>query len=254
VSGGRREDSAVATAQALPAPAPGSTRYFVLLYCPRARRLALATLLSVADEIGAGLRHQTDHAVAHARLEWWRQEAQRFARGAPEHPWLSGWLRADPADRALELGSLTDAAAIDLAQAHLGGRSEWQLYGALFVLAARLLAGSVLADQHQQGLRELGQYVARREHAAPALATRPALQLVLQPALQPQIVPLLVWSALAERQAQRRERAQSHGVAAAQPRPLEVIAANLSAWKAARQALRGRFRLAQSKPPVTRVE
>ncbi len=51
------------------APQPGSARYFALLYSPRAQRPALARLLALADEIGAGVTRRLDHDVAHARLE-----------------------------------------------------------------------------------------------------------------------------------------------------------------------------------------
>lgn len=224
--------SAGASAEALPEPVPGSTRYFVLLYCERPRRRALATLLAVADEIDAGRARGMDHALAHVRLDWWREELQRFERGSPQHPWLSAWLRERPQDRSLELSSLSEAAAIDLAGSRLAGRSEHRLACALFVLAARLLAaGSAALDappgQLEPQLQALGRYLAALEHeggSAPAPA--------LDPLLQPRLTPLLVWIALAERAAARRPRGRAG---------FDMLADNLTAWRAARRARRGRF-------------
>src|SRR5579862_7871234 len=96
------------------APAPGSHRYFTLLYAPASRREELNTLLAVADEIGAP-SHAADHTVAHVRLEWWRREADRFAGGEPEHPWLRALLMHHPSTARPNLRSLVDAAAVDLA-------------------------------------------------------------------------------------------------------------------------------------------
>jgi hypothetical protein len=219
--------SAVATAPSLPEPAPGSTRYFVLLYCPSDRRRALATLLAVADEIEAGLTRSMDHAVAHVRLEWWRQEQQRFARGAPEHPWLSAWLREQPQDRTIDLSALTEAAAIDLASARLAARAERRLAGARFVLGAQLLAPEAPMAQLEQQLRALGSYVAALEQnsseAAPLLPPASA---------QGPLTPLLVWVALAEGKAARATRAAGR---------FAMLADNFIAWSAARRARRGRY-------------
>jgi hypothetical protein len=255
--------SSISTATSLPPIAPGSTRYFVQLYCPAARRDALATLLAVADEIGAGLSRQIDHSVAHARLEWWRQETQRFGRAAPAHPWLRAWLRASPADCSLELEALTDAAAIDLANQRLGDCPASELTGALFTLAARLLAEGALTHESEPSLRALGQYTAELESAAfnsaasDAPTATPAATLKtsarssapqVNPALQPPIVPLLVWAALAERKAVRRRRRtlreRRHGQSTAREPAgrLDLLTDNFIAWRAARAALRGRYR------------
>ena len=224
--------SAPAARDSLPDAAPGSTRYFVLLYCPSPYRQPLATLIAVADEIDCGRARSMDHAVAHVRLDWWRAELQRFALGAPEHPWLSAWLREQPQDRSLGLERLAEAAAIDLASARLAARTDHCLASALFVLGAKLLGIETPAPQLEQQLRALGRYVASLEHevsaAAPVLPDAP---------VQPRLTPLLVWAALAERKAARRPRAAGR---------FDMLADNFIAWRAARRAQRGRFALVRA--------
>ena len=100
-----------------PTPQPGSARYFALLYAARARRPALARLLALADEIGAGVARGLDHDVAHARLAWWRHEAEQYALGRAQHPWLRAWPDERDGGPRFDLEPLLHAAAIDLAQA-----------------------------------------------------------------------------------------------------------------------------------------
>ena len=193
---------------AAPAPAAGSIEYFALLYTPRAQRPALATLIALREELEAGIDRALDHAVAHARLEWWRAEAARFVRGEPQHPWLRALWQQDEASRALDLSRLIDAGARDLATRQLQGRSSNELQAALFHAAAQLLGGQALSSEAQRALAEL----ARRSAAsASSPSSSSDAELHIEPALQPRIAPLLVWYALAA----RRDREQFGGDLAA---------------------------------------
>jgi len=228
----------------VPEPAAGSIGYFTLLYTPRERRAAVRTLLALADEIGAGVIRQLDHGLAHARLTWWRQEAQRLAAGSPAHPWLIAWRREGAAP--LDVAALIDAAAIDLASEHLAASRARQLPQSRFVLTAALLSAgtptAVLIAQRHDLLAALGLRVDALEHPA-AVDPQPIERLRVDPILQPVLAPLLVWAALAARQARRRERraaAQSSTIAAP---AVDALADNLIAWHAARAARRGHFRL-----------
>src|SRR5579862_4416777 len=118
-------------------PSPGSHRYFVLLYTPAARRRALATLLALADELGAEPVAGADHGVAHTRLAWWRHEAERFRHGAPEHPWLRSLQATASTD--FDLIPLVEGAEVDLAARTLRNEPSACLFRALFIAAARLL-------------------------------------------------------------------------------------------------------------------
>ena len=62
------------------------SRYLAWLYSTEARKPVLATLLNIESEIASGLRPGLEHHVAHARLQWWSEEAERVAEGRPVHP------------------------------------------------------------------------------------------------------------------------------------------------------------------------
>ena len=104
-------------AQHPPGPVPGSARSFALLYCPQRQRREFGLLLALESELGAGLARGLDHALAHARLDWWREEAARHAQGAARHPWLRANASAPgAATPRWELGALVHAALVDLAR------------------------------------------------------------------------------------------------------------------------------------------
>jgi hypothetical protein len=222
---------------ALPEPLAGSIRYFVLLYTPQARRRALASLLALADEIGAGLERQLDHALAHTRLDWWHREADRYRGGITQHPLLRILLDATSEGARLDLQPLILAAQIDLAEeqhvAAVGARTR----GALFVLAATLLGAAGLADEQREALAELGALSVQHERslsaAEPSSAERTALQPILArlgAKLQPTVAPLLIWVVLAA----RKKKSGSL---------LEGFSENLRAWSVARRAAQGNLRI-----------
>jgi hypothetical protein len=238
----------------VPEPAPGSARFFTLLYTPSERRAAVRTLLALGDEIGAGLGRQLDHGVAHIRLEWWRHEAQRFAAGEPAHPWLVAWQREGVP--APDLSALIEAAAIDLASQHLAALAARRLPQALFVLAAHLLAANTpqaaLIGEHEEQIAALGRTIDALEHAAESADARSPGPAPWAPALQSALAPLLVWAAFAAHQARRRSRhhrREQRGQQAAGKSPtmtgsvVDGIVDNVVAWRAARAARRGRFHL-----------
>jgi phytoene/squalene synthetase len=107
-----------------PAP-PGSARYFAWLYAGEAGREPLALLLTIEHEIEASLRAGVEHHIAHLRLQWWREECARFARGAPVHP-ATRRLGELVGDRAatFDLAGLVDSVAWDLAAAPSETRAE----------------------------------------------------------------------------------------------------------------------------------
>jgi hypothetical protein len=216
-----------------PAPAPGSARYFALLYTPAAQRAALARLLGLADEIGAGIARALDHEVAHARLEWWRHEAAQYAAGRAQHPWLR-----EPPESAmgprLDLQALVQAAAIDLAQGLQRPTGDEQLRRAVFTAAAQVLGAGPLSAAQREALGDLGALSWRLERSAPApqgataTLSLQALLARLGPALQPKLAPLLVWAAIAAR-------------AAKNAAPAQGFIDNIRAWSVARRAAAGKL-------------
>jgi hypothetical protein len=248
---------------ALPSPPTGSPRYFALLYTQAALRPVLGTLLALADEISAGGARALDHSVAHVRLDWWRGEAERYARGEPQHPWLRALLAQHPASSGLDLESLMHAAAVDLATQTLGAAPGAALPGvkvqrAVFELAADALHAdrhtAPLSPQVKRTLGDLGERVLELERfatGAPATSATPAAIAAaigelrrqnghIERALQPQLAPLLVWIAVAIAQARRRAR-RTPGHRGSM---FDGFADNMLAWNTARSAMRRRMRLA----------
>jgi hypothetical protein len=244
-------------------PAEGSPRHFALLYSPASARAKLATLLALAHEFDAG--RSLDHALAHLRLEWWHGEAERYARGEPQHPWLRALLTQDP-ERRLNLQRLVEAAAVDLATETLSSQPAVATARTLFELAETALRAPADAHppspQQQCALGDLGERAGELERFAsaagdsaaagspsPELTPTPAPARLLEAArrqaqaiersLQPRVAPLLVWIALAARQALRRARRAHRSGGSG----LDGFADNMVAWHAARRAARGRFRI-----------
>lgn len=247
---------------ALPPLPTGSPRYFALLYTQAALRPVLGTLLALADEISAGGARALDHSVAHVRLDWWRGEAERYARGEPQHPWLRALLARHPAGGGLDVESLVHAAALDLATQTLSAQHGAALAGIKVQRAVFELAADALhTDRHaarpspqvKRTLGDLGEQVYELERfasGAPTASATPAAiaaaigELRRQTAhidrpLQPQLAPLLVWIALAIAQALRRAgRATAHAGSM-----FDGFADNMLAWNVARSAMRGRTRI-----------
>lgn len=126
---------------------PGSLRYFSTLFAPARARPLLEAVHAFDAEIRDLLNAQ-DHDVAHARMQWWRAEVDRYAAGRPQHPITVGLLGLthcashDP----LLLHEALAAADLDLARMTYCSWIELEAYafrctGSLQTLAAAALAG-----------------------------------------------------------------------------------------------------------------
>src|SRR4051812_2877762 len=69
-----------------PSSALSPERYLAWLYSPPEQQPVLAALCQIEAEIAGSLKSGIDHHVAHARLQWWREECERTAQGRPVHP------------------------------------------------------------------------------------------------------------------------------------------------------------------------
>jgi len=147
-------------------PELSATRRLAWLYSSAQQRLAIAGLTALEREIGASLRPGLDHQVAHTRLEWWREECARTARGHPGHPLtreLAGLFAPQGGAPLHDLGGLVDTAVWDLARATFDTRPELAAYcerwsAAMIVPLVRLAApGSSFAQVPALGasLREI---------------------------------------------------------------------------------------------------
>ena len=139
-------------------PEADTPRFLAWLYSTPARQPLLAALCASEREVGASVRPEVDHQVAHTRLEWWREEFARCAAGHPAHP-LTRELRARlealaPAarvDSALaQLSGLTDAATWDLASATFERRMELTAYCRRW--AAAMIAPLTVSPDGQEPL------------------------------------------------------------------------------------------------------
>ena len=77
-----------------PTNALSSERYLAWLYSPQDQQAVLAALCQIEAEVAASLRHGIEHHVAHARLQWWREECERAAQGRAAHPLTRELVRA----------------------------------------------------------------------------------------------------------------------------------------------------------------
>src|SRR5262249_38254650 len=107
------------------------SRRLAVIYSPASERPVLEALVEVESQIAASLRERLDHHVAHIRLQWWREECARLAKGHPAPPLTRTLLTAfsNGPTAALEgVCGLVDAATWDLATATFETRRELTAY------------------------------------------------------------------------------------------------------------------------------
>jgi hypothetical protein len=235
---------------------PGSIADLVHLYCPVQVRAVLADLLALEAEIRTSARPDLDHAIAHARLEWWQAEAERALAGKAVHP-LTRALCAALAPHSLDLRLLVYSARLELAGLASAHAEAWHTFyegslGTVFVVLGLALASTA----RPATLRALGGALQQLtiERGAPRPALGAALQ-ALPPALQPALRPLLVWVALVGWRTAR-------GIAVPDEAPPPGVWLGLAqqwvAWRAARAAeagaFRWRWRPAAIAPPIENIQ
>ncbi len=114
-------------------------RHLAWLYSTDAQKPVLAALLEIEAEIASGLRTGIEHHVAHARLQWWSEEAERVEQGRPVHPLGRELVKA----RAGADGHISD---VSEAESRVGGiagfvdTAVWDLASATFETRKELTA------------------------------------------------------------------------------------------------------------------
>jgi 15-cis-phytoene synthase len=111
----------------------GTPRYFAWLYGDARLQALLAALFGIETEINAALQPGLEHSVAHVRMTWWAEEAQRLHTGHALHPLtralLAQWPQAPAAPSAgPDVSGLVEVAAWDLAGATFETRRDLALY------------------------------------------------------------------------------------------------------------------------------
>jgi phytoene synthase len=99
------------------AAASGSSFYYSFLFLPQDTRRAITAFYALCRELDDVVDECHDPDVATNKLNWWRSELERMARGAPEHP-VTRALIDTPQGRTLPqvlLLEIVDGMAMDLA-------------------------------------------------------------------------------------------------------------------------------------------
>lgn len=68
------------------APPAGTARWYAWLFTPPRARGTVALLFALESEWRSIVARSTEHAVAHLKLRWWREEIQRLQVGESRHP------------------------------------------------------------------------------------------------------------------------------------------------------------------------
>ena len=104
----------------------GTPRYFAWLYAGERMQAILRPLFGIESEINAALQPGLEHSVAHARMNWWGEEAQRLRGGHALHPLTRALLAQRPQGAASgpDVSGLVDVATWDLAAATFETRAE----------------------------------------------------------------------------------------------------------------------------------
>lgn len=145
------------------AAAPGSMRYFSLLYAPEDRREQVCALYVIDAEIRESAQ-SVNHDVAHTRLQWWRGEIDRLVNGNPQHPAtrLLHEARAIESAAYSKLHELLVAADMDLVRMTYSNMRELRAYcsrsgGAIQeLMAAQLLAPAPLDEVNRATANRIG--------------------------------------------------------------------------------------------------
>jgi phytoene synthase len=153
-------------ADSSPSSALSPERYLAWLYSQPEQQPVLAALCQIEAEIAGSLKPGIDHHVAHARLQWWREECERTAQGRPAHPLTRELLRAfrgagagagTPSSIA-GISGFVDTAVWDLAGATFETRKELTAYCERWATAMFETAAAP-SSPGPSGLRELGSAV-----------------------------------------------------------------------------------------------
>ena len=127
----------------------GTPRYFAWLYSGEPLQAILKPLFGIEAEIKAALKPDLEHSVAHVRMSWWAEEAQRLRAGRALHPLTRALLaQRPPSAAAADISGLVDVATWDLASATFETGSQLAGYCDRWARATtQLAAGWAAAEQ-----------------------------------------------------------------------------------------------------------
>jgi phytoene synthase len=130
------------------APPPGTPRWYAWLFTPRRARDRVALLFALESEWRSTAARHVDHAVAHLKLNWWRDEIKRLAQGMPLHPLTRSLAAAAPHAGSLPgpLGDFLTSVELELAEVAVDDEQELERFLALADGLARAMVVA-LSDQ-----------------------------------------------------------------------------------------------------------
>jgi phytoene synthase len=137
----------------------GTPRYFAWLYAGERMQAILKPLFGIESEINAALQPGLEHSVAHVRMTWWGEEAERLRGGHALHPQTRALLAQRPsaARSGPDVSGLVEIATWDLAAATFETRAELTGYCARWAQAVPQLAASWAApDLPAAGAAQFG--------------------------------------------------------------------------------------------------
>jgi phytoene synthase len=130
------------------AAASGSSFYYSFIFLPSDTRRAITAFYAICRELDDVVDECHERAIAEAKLDWWREEIERFAAGNPEHP-ATRALHDTPRGRhtpASLLLEIVDGMAMDLTHLRYPDFKSLNLYcyrvaGVVGEIAASLFGG-----------------------------------------------------------------------------------------------------------------
>ena len=132
----------------------GSSFYYSFLFLPPERRRAITALYAFCREVDDAVDEPTDHAVASAKLAWWRTEVAQLYAGNPQHPVTQALVPAIiPFDIThARLSEIMDGMEMDLNQSRYLDYANLKVYCHRVAGVVGLLAAGIFGYRNPQTL------------------------------------------------------------------------------------------------------
>lgn len=133
----------------------GSSFYYSFLFLPTEQRRAIMALYAFCREVDDVVDECSDSAVAHAKLNEWRDEIARLYAGDPQHP-VTQALQPAVARYNLpqeQLQEIIDGMAMDLTQNRYASFKELSLYCYRVAGVVGLMAATIFGYEDRRTLK-----------------------------------------------------------------------------------------------------
>ncbi len=133
----------------------GSSFYYSFLFLPPPQRRAITALYAFCREVDDVVDECHDSSVAHAKLQWWREEVVRLFAGTPQHP-VTRALQGAIGEYNLpqeHFQEIIDGMAMDLQPTRYATFKELNLYCYRVASVVGLMAAEIFGYQDRQTLK-----------------------------------------------------------------------------------------------------